>query len=489
PCAMLKRRHQPEQPLPVNCDEVDDSEQLDSDEAIGNTDNNVDASDNSVTTPLLNGAGSESVHLYYSGCAGGGRGSQDSFNAALFLFFFLGIGSLLPWNFFTTAKGYFNFKLRNVSADSTEDGGGTTYLQLTFENYLAVFSNLPNIVFTLANAAVTKRIGQATRLLAGLCLMIAVFAATAAFVCVDTDDYQTAFFWCTMASVMAVNIGAALVQGSLFGLAAMFTHKYVTALMQGQASGGVTAALVYIASLSLGSGALSAGLVYFVSATCVLLLCLLAYLALRRLPFVREQVNRSQSISYDSSLPSAGSSLSLSGQPATWRRALSDLAWPALSVFMVFAVSLSLYPALLSSVSSVARPDSLYFVPLACFLAFNAADLLGRCFVSFSLPSSNRLLAGLALLRLVFVPLFLACNYQPRRQWAIPPAFTSDAALPILVSLFGLSNGYLGALSMTRGAAAAEIQNAELYGALMSFFLTLGLGTGSAASFVFTTLL
>uniref|UniRef100_A0A1I8I166 Equilibrative nucleoside transporter 1 n=1 Tax=Macrostomum lignano TaxID=282301 RepID=A0A1I8I166_9PLAT len=414
----------PEQPLPVNCDEVDDSEQLDSDEAIGNTDNNVDASDNSVTTPLLNGAGSESVHLYYSGCAGGGRGSQDSFNAALFLFFFLGIGSLLPWNFFTTAKGYFNFKLRNVSADSTEDGGD-----------------------------------------------------------------QTAFFWCTMASVMAVNIGAALVQGSLFGLAAMFPHKYVTALMQGQASGGVTAALVYIASLSLGSGALSAGLVYFVSATCVLLLCLLAYLALRRLPFVREQVNRSQSISYDSSLPSAGSSLSLSGQPATWRRALSDLAWPALSVFMVFAVSLSLYPALLSSVSSVARPDSLYFVPLACFLAFNAADLLGRCFVSFSLPSSNRLLAGLALLRLVFVPLFLACNYQPRRQWAIPPAFTSDAALPILVSLFGLSNGYLGALSMTRGAAAAEIQNAELYGALMSFFLTLGLGTGSAASFVFTTLL
>jgi hypothetical protein len=60
--------------------------------------------------------------------------------------------------------------------------------------------------------------------------------------------------------------------------------------MQGQAGGGVVAALVFIASLLLGSNPVSAGLLYFISATIVLVMCLIGYLILCRLPFVRQHV-------------------------------------------------------------------------------------------------------------------------------------------------------------------------------------------------------
>lgn len=40
---------------------------------------------------------------------------EDRFNGAYIIFFCLGIGGLLPWNFFVTAKEYWAFKLRNCS--------------------------------------------------------------------------------------------------------------------------------------------------------------------------------------------------------------------------------------------------------------------------------------------------------------------------------------------------------------------------------------
>ncbi|KAF6317884.1 solute carrier family 29 member 3 [Rhinolophus ferrumequinum] len=41
---------------------------------------------------------------------------KDHFNGAYIIFFSLGIGGLLPWNFFVTAKEYWTFKLRNCSS-------------------------------------------------------------------------------------------------------------------------------------------------------------------------------------------------------------------------------------------------------------------------------------------------------------------------------------------------------------------------------------
>lgn len=44
---------------------------------------------------------------------------EDRFNGAYIIFFSLGIGGLLPWNFFVTAKEYWAFKLRNCSSPAS----------------------------------------------------------------------------------------------------------------------------------------------------------------------------------------------------------------------------------------------------------------------------------------------------------------------------------------------------------------------------------
>lgn len=47
---------------------------------------------------------------------------EDSYNLVYIIFFLLGIGSLLPWNFFITAKHYWLYKLSNNSHHgSSED--------------------------------------------------------------------------------------------------------------------------------------------------------------------------------------------------------------------------------------------------------------------------------------------------------------------------------------------------------------------------------
>lgn len=45
----------------------------------------------------------------------GGRKPGDHPNGVYVIFFLLGIGSLLPWNFFITAKHYWAYKLQNCS--------------------------------------------------------------------------------------------------------------------------------------------------------------------------------------------------------------------------------------------------------------------------------------------------------------------------------------------------------------------------------------
>ena len=44
---------------------------------------------------------------------------EDRYNGTYIIFFSLGIGGLLPWNFFVTAQEYWIFKLNNCSSPAT----------------------------------------------------------------------------------------------------------------------------------------------------------------------------------------------------------------------------------------------------------------------------------------------------------------------------------------------------------------------------------
>jgi len=75
---------------------------------------------------------------------------SDRLYGAYIIFFLLGIGSLLPWNFFITAKHYWMYKLQNCSDHAGPVGQAASDLRVSAllpgqEKKKADF--LPNLLF------------------------------------------------------------------------------------------------------------------------------------------------------------------------------------------------------------------------------------------------------------------------------------------------------------------------------------------------------
>lgn len=125
------------------------------------------------------------------------------------------------------------------------------------------------------------------------------------------------------------------------------------------------------------------------------------------------------------------------------------------------------------------------FIPLG-FLFFNAGDLLGRLLTllqpstpTFQTLTHPRSLALLALLRILFIPLYFLCNIRGRGA-----AVRSDLFYLGLVQLgFGLSNGWLGSTCMMSVGRWVGPEEREVAGGFMGMMLVVGLAVGSLASF------
>lgn len=58
-------------------------------------------------------------------------------------------------------------------------------------------------------------------------------------------------------------MASAILSGSIFGILGKFSPSYITAVVSGQALGGIFTALVQIMSLALGESSVHAAFVYF----------------------------------------------------------------------------------------------------------------------------------------------------------------------------------------------------------------------------------
>lgn len=81
--------------------------------ALGNHDVSEDEESEDQDSAALLPQSSAPVAVRYS--------PEDSYNLVYIIFFLMGIGSLLPWNFFITAKGYWLHKLSNSSHHSSNE--------------------------------------------------------------------------------------------------------------------------------------------------------------------------------------------------------------------------------------------------------------------------------------------------------------------------------------------------------------------------------
>ncbi|XP_063563696.1 equilibrative nucleoside transporter 1 isoform X15 [Gorilla gorilla gorilla] len=400
---------------------------------------------------------------------------QDRYKAVWLIFFMLGLGTLLPWNFFMTATQYFTNRLdmsQNVSlvtAELSKDAQASAApaaplpernsLSAIFNNVMTLCAMLPLLLFTYLNSFLHQRIPQSVRILGSLVAILLVFLITAILVKVQLDALP--FFVITMIKIVLINCGSELSE-SAFG--------------------------------------------YFITACAVIILTIICYLGLPRLEFYRyyqqlklegpgEQETKLDLISKGEE-PRAGkeeSGVSVSNSQPTneshsIKAILKNISVLAFSVCFIFTITIGMFPAVTVEVKSSIAGSSTwerYFIPVSCFLTFNIFDWLGRSLTAvFMWPGKDsRWLPSLVLARLVFVPLLLLCNIKPRRYLTV--VFEHDAWFIFFMAAFAFSNGYLASLCMCFGPKKVKPAEAETAGAIMAFFLCLGLALGAVFSFLF----
>ncbi|XP_032345797.1 equilibrative nucleoside transporter 2 isoform X5 [Camelus ferus] len=394
-----------------------------------------------------------------------GDAPQDSYHLVGISFFILGLGTLLPWNFFITAIPYFQGRL--TGANSTAETLGTNHTSpadtFNFNNWVTLLSQLPLLLFTLLNSFLYQCIPETVRILGSLLVILLLFALTAVLVKVDMSPGL--FFSITMASVWFINSFGAVLQGSLFGQLGTMPSTYSTLFLSGQGLAGIFAALAMLMSMASGVDAQTSALGYFITPCVGILMSIVCYLSLPHLKFARYYLAKKPS--------------QAQGQELETKAELLQ------------SVTLSVFPAITAMVTSSTSPGkwSQFFNPICCFLLFNIMDCLGRSLTSYFLwpDEDSRLLPLLVCLRILFVPLFMLCHVPERSR--LPILFPQDAYFITFMLLFAVSNGYLVSLTMCLAPRQVLPHEREVAGTLMTFFLALGLSCGASLSFLFKALL
>ncbi|XP_018427613.1 PREDICTED: equilibrative nucleoside transporter 1 [Nanorana parkeri] len=428
---------------------------------------------------------------------------KDKYNAVWLIFFTLGLGTLLPWNFFMTATMYFTSRLGEpASARIASDIGDDfttgfpnvsllsdpnmtearalepprSQLQSKFNNVMTLCAMLPLLIFTCLNSILHSRIPQKIRIAGSLAAIFLVFLMTAIFVKIEFSPIT--FFTVTMIKIIFINSFGALLQGSLFGLAALFPASYTAPIMSGQGLAGTFAALAMICALASGSALEDSAFGYFITACVVVLLALLSYLALPKLEFYRyytsENLNKTASNDMElkkdllkgDNATEAGGNKAEHGKPSIIN-ILKKIWVLALSVCLVFAVTIGIFPSVTADVKSTIAGDSTW----------------GEyCYMTGRPGKDSILLPIMVAARLIFLPLFMLCNVMPRQY--LPVLLSHDAWYICIMIVFAVSNGYLASLCMCFGPKNVDVHEAETAGAIMAFFLSLGLALGAAFSFL-----
>lgn len=391
-------------------------------------------------------------------------------------FLLCGLCTVFPWNVFITAKPYFDFKLQvNSTANLTQQ------YQNTLEVFFGIGSQVTGLLMQLVMTWLIHRISLSTRMYVPLLGMLLIFLCTAILAWFPVSDWVTIFFYFTIASVVFISVCAAIFQQSTFGLAGVFPKEFMHSTMIGQGVGGVAVSIFEIFVLLIISQYVISGFIYFFCAVLVIILTIFFFGAMIREPYAAPYLDHA-AFEDSTHVQSRG----LKPTPP-FLEIFIKICIPAVSVFLIFGVTLGSFPSVISLIESTSENDTWrekFFTPVVCFLLFNVWDFFGRTLSFLQIPSEKHLwlLALLAVLRLAFYPLFAFCNIPSRAHTAV--FFKHDVYPMIFVTLLGTSNGYLGSLSVMYGPKLVAPEHQETAGAIMSFFLVFGLAMGSLSSLV-----
>jgi len=285
-----------------------------------------------------------------------------------------------------------------------------------------------------------------------------------------TPDSLEMGFALAVACVSLTGAASGIWQACAFGLAGCLAPSYAQAVMFGQGLSGVFSSIVGAAVSSSRLGLIFS----FTFAAVFELLGIPVLYAMNRNPIVQEAGALKPATVENQVTPSSSPVLA---RARSSREILVQNAWPqALTVAAVFTVSFTVFPGVTSRLSPGSR------VPLLISL-FQTMDFLGRFAPRCSVLRIDEgpVVSGLAALRILFVPLFIAMQRQSGQTWA------HNGVLQVAVMVaFAFSNGYVSTLSMMLGPAQRGVSadEREPVGTMMSLALVFGIWLGSLLGIV-----
>jgi equilibrative nucleoside transporter 1/2/3 len=356
---------------------------------------------------------------------------EDKFQLIFILIFLLGLFHLLPWSFFTTATEFWMYKFRNTSIEET-NSELRTELQAQFNSTLRVTLQISDVMFLFLTWFFGHYIKVRTRMIGVLCIILTLFALITVFVKVDTDSWQTGFFVLVMAITAGINATNAVFTITLYTALASFPHHYLAAYLMGSALARVFTASLQILSLSLQMSVQDSALVYFGIGIFVIAFTLVLLVSTGRNKFYVYYMGKikddpKEKISFRETIR------------------LGKKIWSSVVMMGLNLLTTDACPtALVVSEGEGNGPwNDQYFIPTITYFLAAVCALVGRGLAIKFVPnwSGIRWTIVITLRLIIFVPLFMFSNAQPRSH--LPVLLPHDYQYIIMITVFNLTGGYL----------------------------------------------
>ncbi|KAI4137724.1 MAG: hypothetical protein LQ341_005013 [Variospora aurantia] len=347
------------------------------------------------------------------------------------IFLLLGVSMLWAWNMFLAASPYFQHRFSS-----------SPYLLIHFPAYITSVSTATNLASVTILTHLQRSASYPKRIIASLCLNIFGFTCLALSTTFFRDVSVQGYFAFLMLAVFTASLATGLCQNGVFSYVSGFgVPKYTQAIMTGQAIAGVLPCIAQIVSVlsvpkhndsrqDVAQGSSKSAFIYFMTATAVSVVALLAFLYL-----AQSHNSQSKPIETADGVENAQEDEHVERKVVGMWTLFKKLRYLALAVFLCFTVTM-FFPIFTQQILSVRARDTAprllqsdCFIPLA-FLFWNAGDLIGR------------LLLGIPHLTLF---------------------------------LFGLSNGYIGSSCMMGAGEWVDKEEREAAGGFMTLMLVGGL--------------
>ncbi|MFH4981913.1 hypothetical protein AB6A40_008622 [Gnathostoma spinigerum] len=312
---------------------------------------------------------------------------RDRYNIVYYIMLLHGVGTLMPWNMFITiAPSYFvDYKLKEVGTDGVLIG--TTY-SLNFFSYLGICSQLPNLLTNLANVFIRSKGGLGRRIILSLITVALIIIITLVLVFIDTSHIVTTFFFLTMLTVIVLNAANGIYQNSIYGVVAAFPQQFTNAIVLGNNVCGTFVSIINIITLTALETVQIAASAYFLIALLTVTTCLVTFILLPRFEFYRYYMKKAEE---EKEVVNLNEGESTTKVMLYWE--VFKQVWvQCLNVFLVFFVTLSIFPAIMAD-TRIYRPNGVYdfWLPgtLNTCTTFSAQQLLVISFASCSMNNVN----------------------------------------------------------------------------------------------------